>query len=171
MVEDTTVTGLDLTATRENHRTKEPKTTKQVKNQALDTTGPRDQRTEQAERQGIRGFRTQRTKQRVNQRTKENQRARTTRTQGPEDPTTGGPEDHGTKGPGHQRTGEPENRRVGGTRTKGPNTRGPADQRIRGHCSLNLASSSAVSDQCGTTVPSAPPHGTVPARVCHIFCT
>ena len=49
-VEDTTITGLDLTATRENHRTKEPKTTKEVENQALDTTGPRDQRTEEAER-------------------------------------------------------------------------------------------------------------------------
>ena len=80
MVEDTTVTGLDLTATRENHRTKEPKTTKQVENQALDTTGPRDQRTEQAERESTR-------------------EPRKTNEQGPQEPR-----DRRTRGPADQRT-------------------------------------------------------------------
>ena len=128
MVEDTTVTGLDLTATRENHRTKEPKTTTQVENQALDTTGPRDQRTEQAERQGIRGLRTQRTKELDNQATSQPENQGKPTSKDHKNPQTGGPEDRRTRGPQDQRTRAPADRRTG-KQTSGSEDQGVEDQR------------------------------------------
>ena len=135
MVEDTTVTGPDLTATRENHRTKAPKTSKQVENQELDTTGPRDQRTEEAERQGTRGLRTQRTKELDNQATSqpENQGKQTSKDhKNPGTGGLGGPADQRTTGTKDQGTSGPENRKADEQGAHEPRDQRPDDQRTKG---------------------------------------